>query len=552
MVGGAYFRALKCHVCRQRKVKCGGERPSCLRCLHSGLTCTGYQRALDFRIISSNEPIFSKSLNVTSTIGCNLGSIQSSDSRLAHQRGYATLGLDSSYISIAPASQYQKAFLGLLQELYLPEPVILFASRNDNQVLVPAICSTWLSAACGFVSNTDTNSLSSVLLAIALAVVAADSNSEDVSSEDLMHNSIRLYSRSLLSMRNRIAATVEVSRQDWELLNLACFGCFSYELIVNRSYFNARQHLNGIGAMFQKLGPDLLESDLLQDLYFEYRVKDITFQMIQPRSTLMSRQAWIHPQWKTRHPKASQPLQKLLDKAYLFLPVYNLFLPVYNNFALLSNNAQISKSVNTDMIGQLTQLLERAKSIQSDIDKSHGFFQKQYERDYDQEKAIPELQIFQTTFAQWTNVSADPSELHLGKVFPTAHTFADFPIATSFIFHKAIQICITGFLEDMTHQLLSLTHEPIKNPKRYTEQLNSKLMQLASHICQSAEYFLHPSKGILGAMVYLFPLAVAKRAFICISTDDTFLSSEAVRKLNWCHMIEGRLKDFRLSPYSLG
>ncbi|KAH8799361.1 hypothetical protein F5884DRAFT_119893 [Xylogone sp. PMI_703] len=539
MAGGAYFRAFKCHVCRQRKVKCGGERPSCIRCLHSGLICTGYQRTLDFRVSLSTEPILPNNVNGVSSMRSNLTLVRSSHSRLAYQRGCVTPGLDSSYISIAPASQHQQAFLGILQELYLPEPV----SHNNGNALVSAVCSTWLYSACRLVSIADNHSLGFILLAIALGIVAAGSNSSDVPPAYMRHNSISLYSKSLLSINNRIAATAEFKRHDWELLSLACFGCFSYELIINHSYSNAREHLNGIGAILQKLGPDLLTSDVLRDLYFEYRVKDITFQMIHPQLTFMSRQAWIYPRWKAQHPKSWHPLQRLLDKAYLFLLVYI-------QFTLMFDNIQNPESVNSGVIKRLAQLLEKGKFIESTIDMLHAPFQGEHKQSYNQEKDAPEPQIFQTTFPQWTNESTDPSESHLGKAFPTAYTFADFSVAISFVFHEAIQICITGFLQNMTNQLSSLTHEPIEHSKTCTEQLHNRLMRRTSHICQSAEYFLHSNRGITGAMVYLFPLSVAKRTISHVYANDNPSSSEAVRKLSWCQMIESKLGDFKLSPYN--
>ncbi|KAH8811021.1 hypothetical protein F5884DRAFT_264231 [Xylogone sp. PMI_703] len=543
MAPGAYFRAIKCHTCRKRKVKCGGERPSCLRCLRSGLTCTGYQRALDVRLASNCAPIPSNS-NTVPPRRSDSESPQSYDSRVAHQPGHAIPTLDSSYIVVSPAAQHRKAFLSILQNIYLPTSITPLSGHNDGRALVPAVCSTWLYSACQLVSNADSNSLSNALLATALAIVAVDNNFKGLSPDHMIHNSMLLYARSLLSMRNRIAAPLEVGQHDWELLTLTCFACFSYELVINRSYTNVCQHLNGIGAILHRLGPNLLMSDLLQNLYFEYRAIDISFQMIHPQSTFLSRKAWIHPQWKTRHPKASHPLQRLLDEAYPFLPVYN-------KFSILYNNARASESVDLGDIAQLVQLLGKATSIKSTINGLYLAFRNKCTTVSKEGNTISDSQIFQTSFPQWTNEVADPYEPELGKVFPTAYNFADFSIATGFVFYEAVEICMVEFIEAMTRQTFSLTHDATEHAATDVTQLRRILRDHATQICQSAEYFLHSNKGIIGAMVYLFPLGVAKRTFLRLRNENAPLSDEMERKISWCTMIEGKLTGFRLSPYVL-
>lgn len=171
--------------------------------------------------------------------------------------------------------------------------------------------------------------------------------------------------------------------------------------------------------------------------------------MISPHSSFMSESAWIHPSWKAQHPKASHPLQILLDEAYLFPPIYE-------EFENVSQSTHCFPSPDSQHTTRLCKLLEKAHAVQINIDSWFNGFQKWYNRDWNQDNAMAEPQIHQTTFPQWDNKDADPSEHHLGKAFSVAYIFADFSIATSYIFYEAIQICIDEFIHDMNGKMARL------------------------------------------------------------------------------------------------
>lgn len=241
MPGGAYFRADKCHVCRKRKIKCGGERPSCLRCLHSNLTCTGYQRPLDIRLTSTFE--------LPETLGQRrngkqdqiLQSIKKSpDASVARKSAYsrpfrqsvATPSLHSTCIWVRNASQHRAAFLGTLLQLYFPNAIGLDKFLTADQVLVPAVCSTWLYSACNLVPSQGANTLSNALLALTLAVAAAGSSSAGVTPDMMMRNALDLYGRSLRGLGSQLRtppASWRKSNHIWSLMSLTCLACSSFE-----------------------------------------------------------------------------------------------------------------------------------------------------------------------------------------------------------------------------------------------------------------------------------------------------------------------------------
>ncbi|TVY23666.1 Citrinin biosynthesis transcriptional activator [Lachnellula hyalina] len=46
-VGGRAYVS-RCQECRRRKVKCDGQQPACQRCIDTGSSCGGYERAVDY------------------------------------------------------------------------------------------------------------------------------------------------------------------------------------------------------------------------------------------------------------------------------------------------------------------------------------------------------------------------------------------------------------------------------------------------------------------------------------------------------------------------
>lgn len=272
----------------------------------------------------------------------------------------------------------------------------------------------------------------------------------------------------------------------------------------------------------------------------------MTFQMIQPNSAFMSENAWVHPPWKASHPKSSHPVQTLIDEAYLFLQVYT-------DFFSLSNAVQVASYEDSDISMKLAQLLEKAESIKNNIDYLHAAIQGQdvpSGENVKQTSVRPE--IFQARFPQWSNNVADPDERELGKAFPIAYAFTDFAIATAFVFFHAFQICIMGFIRNMQSHLRLLGIRS-RHLARVEDPSHKDAMQRASHICQAGEYFLNPGNKVIGAMIYLFPIAVAKRTIARMCIGDSLASNEVRRKYNWCEMIDRKLaEDYKLSPYDVG
>ncbi|KAF2094146.1 hypothetical protein NA57DRAFT_80563 [Rhizodiscina lignyota] len=53
-------RSGSCSVCRQRKIGCGRQRPSCIQCRKSGWTCTGYPDDVDVNFCDETEFVIRK------------------------------------------------------------------------------------------------------------------------------------------------------------------------------------------------------------------------------------------------------------------------------------------------------------------------------------------------------------------------------------------------------------------------------------------------------------------------------------------------------------
>jgi hypothetical protein len=281
--------------------------------------------------------------------------------------------------------------------------------------------------------------------------------------------------------------------------------------------------------------------------------------MIAPSSSFMSQENWLFPSWKVRHSKASHPLQTLLDEAYRFLPVFEKF-----NILYLDGQSS-SFEGHTE---ELLKLYSTGLSIKSNIDTWFQELQTRFERASHQNKTMIGPQIYRTAFSQWNNDSADPAEHDLGKAFPVTYQFANFSIATSYVFYEAIQICITEFLAEMEHKLTGASKASNRQGSLFnsccghsaqsadkldlgTDDCQAEISQRASHICQSAEYFLHHDKRAIGPMIYLFPLAISTRTFSNLGCGNS-PSELTTRKLKWCQMIEARVRATGFPHYQAG
>lgn len=180
MVGIA-GKSQACLNCKRRRVKCGFERPRCLRCMKAGLPCQGYYRQAIFINRTPANPFVKASSVVTrkrqSTFKAS--SIQEElDGLICLSRVHC--------ISTLPL-RFQA--LELLEKLYLPAP-----SHSGESPTSPSSCLSWIRAICEL--EQPCQCLDQALIAFCTAQVYI-TNSGNVTYEDCSNRYI--YAVQLLS-----------------------------------------------------------------------------------------------------------------------------------------------------------------------------------------------------------------------------------------------------------------------------------------------------------------------------------------------------------------
>jgi hypothetical protein len=133
MVGVA-GKSRACNDCKRRRVKCGFERPGCLRCVKAGIHCSGYDKQLFFINRTSSEPSISAPIALARSGASNVPRCSIDDE-------LDKLG-ELAHTSSKTVPRFRWQAFQLLQKLYLPQPAV---AENDPNTGAPF---SWVKAAC--------------------------------------------------------------------------------------------------------------------------------------------------------------------------------------------------------------------------------------------------------------------------------------------------------------------------------------------------------------------------------------------------------------------
>ncbi|KAH8598925.1 hypothetical protein B0O99DRAFT_591533 [Bisporella sp. PMI_857] len=138
MVGVA-GKSKACKECKRRRVKCGLERPRCLRCTKAKIRCSGYGNDIIFVNRTQQDPSTTASLVITSVKQASLARQESdTEPSMKTQLGMLTELLHDPFES---GPRYRAIAFDILRKLYLPQP-------GPNEDVASARCSSWVGAVC--------------------------------------------------------------------------------------------------------------------------------------------------------------------------------------------------------------------------------------------------------------------------------------------------------------------------------------------------------------------------------------------------------------------
>lgn len=513
---------IKCVVCRKRKVKCDGTKPSCERCRKGGIVCLGYERPIDFAYFDgqTKDKLYSRQPgdNAPSAIP------RVPDTAVGSRRQPLNNGDRFVVLPYSPGnlaiSQFKAGFVAVLYDRYLPkEPKV--GSRGE------AVCAGWIASACdlsSFEAGEASDMLSDSLLAMALTFAGKDRKNPDICTASLRH-----YSKALMGLRRGLAIGPRaLSENQVDMSLITCLACAMYEMTSNKSFTALVHHLQGVGAILKDNGVENLQSSTSRRVFWEYRVMEITISLITRRSSFLSLAEWLNPSWRPTDPHDKNPLQTLLDVA-LQIP------SLMERFDTFSHLTERDISVNASAIRVLAV---EALTVQESL--------KDWKNNLCQGDKKSQLYIPRCTSE--VNITGDIHES--GNVFSISYEFPGFDLASALIFYEAIQIFLYGFLVQMVEydrkigQALNVS--TFATPPWNVCSLNTQSLECANRICQSVDYFFKADKRIIGRVVMMFPFESSRALYARMAENGTGNPQHKkilLRKLQFCDTVVQRFRD---------
>lgn len=133
MVGVA-GKSKACNDCKRRRVKCGLERPGCVRCAKANIQCSGY----DQKVIYVNRTLASPSTSAPSVLAKN----RIKRAKVCPIQDELDELIESSNASSKSPSLFRHRAAQFLQKLYLPQPEVADNDPNNGTSF------SWIKAVC--------------------------------------------------------------------------------------------------------------------------------------------------------------------------------------------------------------------------------------------------------------------------------------------------------------------------------------------------------------------------------------------------------------------
>ncbi|KAG8352488.1 hypothetical protein FVEN_g9564 [Fusarium venenatum] len=276
-----------CQTCREHKIGCDGNRPSCSQCRHTGRVCTGYPP--DFEFISTNGQGRQRA-NDTGT--------RANDSLMANRASNQENCLTRT---IAPAIQDAA---NLIIRSYVPENEIPWL--NQIQDTQPRICGGWVATLPELlvVSGSD-ELLPAAVKTLALAIASKRSQLRVISPTlwQSYGSTVKLLQQSL----SRCGGSCNNE-------HLAAMMCLTLTELVGGSNKKGdwMVHIDGISTIIQHLGPEFFARGIPHKLFIGFRPLLVLKAIISRTPSFLTNERWIIGPFQDI---PASPMQQLLTEA---------------------------------------------------------------------------------------------------------------------------------------------------------------------------------------------------------------------------------------------
>ncbi|KAH8887208.1 hypothetical protein GQ53DRAFT_726641 [Thozetella sp. PMI_491] len=560
---GVPGRSNACHTCRQRHIKCGGEKPKCANCIKSGRMCAGYQVRRAFVLskdmaasrlgtseivsISGDDPdsapvfisrwrLVDRGAPASRSSSTSSGPSQAAQARRPIERGpEPASGLPSplDYRTTARHANRDQ-LLGFFLRMHLPNEELEFPHRdsikNRNFLLhLP-----------------DLPDISPTLETALLAVCSARLGTADGHS-DLAAQSLTLYTQALQEVR---VAVLDPATRHHEQTLAACMSLTLYEMweCPGKGIRGYLAHIEGALELLQSRGADAHESGIAHAVFCSLRLHAGFLGLQRNTRTFLSYPEWhSHPFTKTSRDNYDDVISVLLE------------LPDLGALAFMSDY-EPNPSV------KLCQLLTTV-DIAWRADRELSILFQRIESSTSGPLYRPELSTL--------NCAVDNEKE--GKPFPVRFQFTAFVVGQTMMVYWVAQMLLHSYMCKAYHELAELVatvrgedgkstkvrcscekvdtrtnKQPKSNQGMETRpsppsaagaqnadrqnlpcllhfrldklpplEHRSEPENIARKICQAAEYFLQDSVGGYGRALLMPVLVCVRRVFLAFGADWT-------------------------------
>ncbi|KAK4235351.1 hypothetical protein C8A03DRAFT_17900 [Achaetomium macrosporum] len=446
---GVPGRSKACHTCRQRKIRCDGDLPSCRNCVNSRRVCTGYQRKRAF--ILSKDMVAAGAGDDSALASDRPSQLllpdESDSGKVMVSRWRATDQSNKPHVpsSSAPSSASSrvssssraasragtpgsKTFAQARPSPLLPPPEIsvhnifrdrifaLFAEHNlsaTDAAPVSASDAVWQS----FGERGDwmvrilnlpelTPSLEDSLLAAFIARLGRQTN-----RRALVRESQRLYARGLSAMRRDVNRKSTRANEQ----NLAaCLALMLYEIseCPGDSHDGYLVHYRGAMELMRIRGPAAHQSGLAHSVFQLLRLHSVFQNIIWCSTNFLAQPDWRDLPWGL-HPESKTPFDFLLD-ILLDLP----------DLSVRRRALERRLEAKEDFRSSLLDGLECVREGQR--------MEAVLEAWYDRFKAVAPGALYHPELSQMDSVLDSPE---MGKVFPVIFRFPNFIVGQNMLYY---------------------------------------------------------------------------------------------------------------------
>ncbi|KAG7410046.1 White-opaque regulator 2 [Fusarium oxysporum f. sp. rapae] len=250
MVGVA-GRSKACHTCRQRRIRCGAEKPSCGNCLKSGRSCAGYQKTQVFIPWRYTESATDEAM--TSDAPSSL-----SRRKQEYINRHRTIAALPQAISARNTTRDQ--FLANFIDRQLPSSIITSGHLNDHR--------KWLLRLPDVAVLTP--AMEYAILALSTAAMEQQGNFSNSRGQ-----SLRFYTRGLYELQKAID-DLKMRLNDQTLAACVLLGMFEFSECPGRSVSAYMRHYRGAMALLQLRGPGQHIGGLAHDVFQVLRMHTVS------------------------------------------------------------------------------------------------------------------------------------------------------------------------------------------------------------------------------------------------------------------------------------